>query len=165
MKSEIWIKVLDEWVTQGMGDNGCTIPFLAGIGSLYPNATTPKRADIEKILYYIFANRNASEVYRIGICPKLKFPIVEKSVGKVSLDYSEGEWRGEHRLVFIDQKLLGYGASPTDNDILVGLINDATGKVDNGQYSISKSKNWGDYSFDEKEFIRRIINKYAEPNS
>ncbi len=154
MNNNIWITALSQWKAKKMGDTGCTLPFLAGMTKELSPPTDPTADDIKEILTYLL-NNSSKDKFRIGFCPKLKYPIIEKSASNGGdLEYTEGEWRTPN--LFVDEKIVERYAGTTEN-IVAGLLKDNTLHIENKHYSLSSNGAWGDYTELEKTFIKTVL--------
>jgi len=149
MNPDLWIKALEEWKLQGMGDNGCTLPFLVGIQTQMENPTMPDSSDVKEILEYLFSDENKEE-YFIRICPERNWTIIQKG----DADEYFGEWYGNHLL--IDNRIAG-NLRRSPEEIINDLVEESEPIIREGKYSLDKNRVWGDYSVKEKEFIKSLF--------
>jgi hypothetical protein len=151
-----WIKLLENWQPDGMGNNGCTVPYLSGIGRVKSNDSKPEMNDILNIFEHLFQNRQSGEIFWLRFCPELKYNIIQKKIPTLpyAIDDEKGEWYCEGHLlidkVIIDQ----YGKS--EIEIKAGFVRDAMTLINQNKFSLFKS-DWMDYTEVDRNFIMKYL--------
>jgi hypothetical protein len=127
---------------------------LIGVQKKYGTDYISDQTSINELFSYLTNNTNPNEKYRIGFCPSIKYPVVErKTYG--NLDYTEGKWIT--RNLYVDQEIFRR-YSDDFSTVLSYLEKESLDKLESGHYSLN-NREWGDFSPKEVEFIEQLRGK------